>query len=215
MPSPLQEYSLTEIARLKLHHGNGRYINPFNTHDRHGIGRISQIVYWKLFTRNRYKNLYANETIIPISIDWPSIKHSNGLSITWLKHAGLLIKDQGSYFLIDPVFDGLFGLFQDFTPFNFNAGEIPSPHHVLITHGHYDHLDKNSLRMLDKNTHVISPLGYDPIFRELDMRNRTQLDWFETYVAGGCRITLLPSHHWTMRNPVVRAKFITVGFLFD
>jgi len=197
-----QELSLADIARQKLHHVNGRYMNPFNTHDRHGLRRMRQILYWKLLSQNRYKDAYVHERIVPVTIDWPDIKRQTGLSITWLKHAGLLIKDQDRYLLIDPVFDGLFGLFQDFTPLDIDMHQFPRPLHVLITHGHYDHLDKASLSLLEKSTHLIIPLGYDEIFRDLKMFNRTQLDWLETYVAGDCRITLLPSHHWTMRNPV-------------
>ena len=80
---------------------------------------------------------------------------------------------------------------------------MPQPDHVLITHGHYDHLDKTSLASLDKKTHVITPLGYDAIFDKLGMNKRTQLDWFDTYDQGERAITLLPCNHWTMRNPFV------------
>lgn len=201
-----QEYSqghlFQDIAIHKLHHRNGRYTNPFNSHDPHGIRRMSQIIYWKLFSKNRYTNFYDKEKVAPVSIEWSSLNHHDGLSVTWLKHACLLIKDQGIYLLVDPLFNGLFGLFKDFTPFDFDVSLLPKPHHVLITHGHYDHLDKSSLNLLEKSAHIITPLGYDEIFRNLKMFNRNQLDWFETYSADGCRITLLPSHHWTMRNPI-------------
>jgi N-acyl-phosphatidylethanolamine-hydrolysing phospholipase D len=203
MYSQRQKFSLKDIAERKLHHENSRFINPFVSLDRYALWRMGQIVYWKFLTRNRFKTFYTNERVIPVAVDWAAATHFNGLSVTWLKHATLLINDQGRYIHVDPVFDGLFGLFKDFTPLGFDPTEIPKPHHVLITHGHYDHMDENTLRSYDRNTHVISPLGYDQIFKKLRMDNRTQLDWFETFRSGGCRITLLPCHHWTMRNPVV------------
>jgi N-acyl-phosphatidylethanolamine-hydrolysing phospholipase D len=198
-----QAFSLKDITEKKLHHENGGFINPFVHRDRYALWRMGQIVYWKLFTRNRYKSSYVNERITPVAVDWPAVTHTNGLSITWLKHATLLIKDQSRYLHIDPVFGGLLGLFKDFTPLGFDPALIPKPDHVLITHGHYDHLDESTLKFYDTSTHVISPLGYHRIFKSLELENRTQLDWFETYRSNGCRITLLPCHHWTMRNPLV------------
>jgi len=91
---------------------------------------------------------------------------------------------------------------EDFSPLTFDPRQIIKPDHVLITHGHYDHLDKSSLRLLDKETHVISPLGYNTVFQDLNMKNRTRLDWYETYDNDDRSITFMPSNHWTMRNPL-------------
>ena len=50
---------------------------------------------------------------------------------------------------------------------------------------------------------MITPLGYDAVFASIGMKNRTQLDWFDTFDHGERRITLLPCNHWTMRNPII------------
>ncbi len=192
--------TLREIARLRLHHDNGRYLDPFTGNRRRILGRV---LYWKLFTRNPYASLYKNEMVVAVRVDWPAVKKSRGLSLTYLKHACLLIKDQDTHLLIDPVFHALPGFIPDFTPFDFDLCKIPRPDHVLITHGHYDHLDTRTLAGFDKNTHVISPLGYDRILHGLHMKNITPLDWFEQSAQNGQRITLLPCRHWSMRNPVV------------
>ena len=68
------------------------------------------------------------------------------------------------------------------------------------------HLDEPTLAALDPQTHVITPLGYDNIFKDLKMCHRTQLDWFDTIEENGLEITLLPSKHWTMRNPIFGAN---------
>jgi N-acyl-phosphatidylethanolamine-hydrolysing phospholipase D len=100
------------------------------------------------------------------------------------------------------VFSDIYWFIEDFSPLAFNSRQIPVPDHVLITHGHYDHLDKPSLATLEKNTHVISPLGYDSVFKDLGMVNRTRMDWYDIFRDGDRGITFLPSNHWTMRNPV-------------
>ena len=199
MSNQLHGLSLREIARRKLHHGNGRFLNPFSetTH-----GRILKVLSWKLFHENRFKAYYDQERTMPVSIDWEPIRRHNGLSITFLKHASVMIKDLDQYVLVDPVFFDIFWFLKDFTPLEFDINEMPEPDHVLITHGHYDHLDKPSLASLEKDTHVITPLGYNDIFDDLKMGQRTQLDWFDTFRQENLEITLLPCNHWTMRNPL-------------
>ncbi|MBW2124487.1 MAG: MBL fold metallo-hydrolase [Deltaproteobacteria bacterium] len=97
---------------------------------------------------------------------------------------------------------GLFPFIKDFSPIAFDLKAMPQPDVVLITHGHYDHLDKPSLARLNKKAYIISPLGYAPIFRELGFRRTAELDWFETVVWDNLEITLLPCNHWSMRSPI-------------
>lgn len=198
---PLNGRSLKDIAFNKLHHGNdGHYVNPIGR-PRHG--RLWQVMHWKLFHQNKFKKYFDGEQVKPVSIDWGSIRRHRGLSITFLKHASVLIKDINCYILIDPVFSEIFWFIKDFTPLNFNLKQMPKPDHVLITHGHYDHLDKPSLKYLAKDTHFISPLGYNREFGDMDITERTQLDWYDRYQNGQQEITLLPCNHWAMRNPFI------------
>ena len=197
---PIRNMTLRAIAGERLHHGRDRFVNPFTSAVH---GDLLRVLRWKLFAENRFKRYYKEERVTPISIDWKPIRSSNGLSVTFLKHASILIKDIDQYMLVDPVFSSLFWSIRDFTPFAFDVEEIPRPQHVLITHGHYDHLDKTTLTGLGKDTHVISPLGYDAVFKDLGMGCRTQLDWFESFEQEGRQILLLPCNHWTMRNPLV------------
>lgn len=190
-----------QLRYRKLHfsgNGNG-FIDPFVLETRPGL---AQFLFWKLTNHNQLRNLYVQEKVVPVHVDWPQIYHHWGLSITFLKHAALLIKDQGRHLLVDPVFGGLFPFIRDFTPFDFELERIPEPDHILITHGHYDHLDTKTLSRFKSDTHIIAPLGYHRIFNKLNLFNQTHLDWFDTYESGNLQITLLPCHHWTMRNPL-------------
>lgn len=141
----------------------------------------------------------------PVSIDWETVANNPGLSITFIKHACVMIKDRYQYILIDPVFFDL-PVVKAFTPLDFDIKDMPTPDHVLITHGHYDHLDIPSLAVLNPATHVISPLGYNDVFKDLRMSHRTQLDWYDTFEQDGTAIKLLPCMHWTMRNPFMGAN---------
>jgi L-ascorbate metabolism protein UlaG (beta-lactamase superfamily) len=171
-PSPFKDYSLRELAQEKLHHGDDRFVNPFSNKEH---GNMLRVLHWKLFSQNQFRSYYDLEQVVPVSIDWEPIRDHGNLSITFIKHASVMIKDQDQYILVDPVFFEIFRFIKDFSPLESDVREIPRPDHVLISHGHYDHLDTRSLSSLRRDTHVISPLGYDDIFADLKMNNRTQL----------------------------------------
>ena len=191
--------SLDQLVRAKAHHGRNRFINPFGGL-RKDFGRLLK---WKLFTTNQFKQYYPDEKTYSVDIDFDSLNRNPGLSITFIKHACLLIQDNGVRLLIDPVFKDMFPLINDFSPLAFDPAAMPAPDHVLITHGHYDHLNEDSLKLFPPETHVITPLGYDTEFYHLEMLNRTKLDWLESWTHHGMTVVLLPSNHWTMRNPIV------------
>ena len=193
------QMTLEQIARQKRHHGTDLFINPFAPPRKHGL---KEFLKWKLFSENPFEEQYADEPETPVDIDWKPIIAHNGLSVTFINHASVLIRDAGVSILVDPIFFGLSLLYRNFTPLEFDIDTMPRPDHILITHGHYDHLDRDSLSVFAPDTHVITPLGYDQIFSSMEMNNRTQLDWFDAFNDGEREIILLPANHWTMRNPL-------------
>ncbi|MBU0987432.1 MAG: MBL fold metallo-hydrolase [Proteobacteria bacterium] len=195
---PLNGRSLREIALNREHHGNGRFINPVGLPRN---GRFWQLMKWKI-SQNRFRPYLKDQPRRPVAVDWEPVLKHRGAGVTFLKHACILVKDVDSYLLVDPVISDIFWFIEDFSPLTFNPRQIPKPDHVLVTHGHYDHLDTSSLAFFEKNTHVISPLGYDFVFKDLGMLNRTRLDWYDTHRNGGRSITFLPTNHWTLRNPL-------------
>jgi L-ascorbate metabolism protein UlaG (beta-lactamase superfamily) len=196
---PLSGSSLRDIAQQKIHHGTDGLTNPLGPER---DGRFWKVMRWKLFHENRFKKDFAGERVAPVSIDWDPVREHNGFSITFLKHASVMIKDVDRYLIIDPIFSDIFWFIKDFTPFAFDPNSMPTPDLILITHGHFDHLDEPTLKYFDKKTHVISPLGYNKLFENLEMNHRTQLDWFDIYRDEKRQITLLPCNHWTMRSPI-------------
>ena len=173
---PLNGRMLRDIALAREHHGAEGFVNPVGLGRQ---GRFRQIIKWKFFSQNRFSKFYDDEPVTPVAIDWESVKNHQNTSITFLKHASVVINDRGRLIMVDPVYSDIFWFIKDFSPLNFDPRTIPEPQHVLITHGHYDHLDIESLGYLNKNTHIVTPLGYDQHFRELEMTNRSQLDWYQ------------------------------------
>lgn len=198
---PLNGRALVDMARERVHHGDGRYLNPFSVVKK---GSIWPVLRWKLFSTNTFAEHYDGEALRKVQMDWQRVARHHGVSVTFMRHATVLIQDGTTRFLVDPVFGPIFSFIKDFSPLTGDSlDHMPPPTRVLITHGHYDHLDIDSLRRLGPDTRVISPLGYEAEFAEAGITRRTPLDWFDDVTVEGNRITLLPCNHWTMRNPFV------------
>ena len=195
---PLNGRILRELVRRRIHHGRDQFVSPV------GIGRegrLWQVMSWKLFHKNEFRKDLRDEKVTPVEVEWEAIRQHSELSVTFLKHASLLIKDRERYLLVDPVFNDIFWFIKDFSPLRTEG--MPTADEILITHGHYDHLDTASLGSVPAGTHVITPLGYHDEFDSLKMKNRSQLDWYNSIRSGDAEITLLPCNHWTMRNPLI------------
>ena len=84
---PLNGRSLKDISLKKEHHGNGVFINP--------IGplrgrRFLQLLKWK-FSPSQFSPYLKDQSVHPIVINWSPIQAHQGVSVTFLKHAGVLI----------------------------------------------------------------------------------------------------------------------------
>lgn len=198
---PLNGLSLRDIAKKKLHHTSaGIFKNPMSGHNHRNL---VQLLNWKLCQPNHFRKYFDEEPVKTVRINWDDIKQKKGTSVTFLKHACVVIKDDDTLISVDPIFKDITFFIKDFTPLARESFSMPEMDHVLITHGHYDHLDKPSLASLPGGTHVISPIGYDEIFKSLQMNNTHSLDWYGVVDDGKTEITCLPCNHWTMRNPVI------------
>lgn len=195
---PLDGRDLRELVARGAHRRRDRFVNPFSTGRHGGLRRLLQ---WKLFSGNRFRRFYAQEPTVRVRPDWEAVRSSRGLTVTFIKHSCVLIKEGDQVVLVDPVFGRIMPFIKDFSPLGFEPEQMPSPHLVLITHGHYDHLDVDSLRALGNGLQAVSPLGYGGLLSANGFHRHTQLDWFGEFAWKNWRITLLPCNHWTMRNP--------------
>jgi L-ascorbate metabolism protein UlaG (beta-lactamase superfamily) len=82
--------------------------------------------------------------------------------------------------------------------------KLPPIHAVVVSHGHYDHLDIATLSRLAAvhRPRVITPLGNDTIMRNRDPSIAAEsYDWGDRVELGpGVAVTLLPSRHWSARS---------------
>ncbi len=133
-----------------------------------------------------------------------------GLRVTAIGHASLLIQAAGLNILTDPVWSERASPVSFAGPKRVSApgvsfDDLPPIDAVLISHCHYDHLDVATLRRLQAvHTPLMAmPIGNDSIVRAAVPGARCVVgDWWDRLeLGGGVVSTLTPATHWANRWP--------------
>jgi len=125
--------------------------------------------------------------------------------VTWIGHATTLVQYQGVNVLSDPQFSERASPFtfmgpKRATPPSMQIDRLPAIDFVLISHNHYDHLDKHTVRTLGDRTTWLVPLGLKKWFADLGVNNVIEFDWWDTHAVAGAMVTATPSQHWSGRG---------------
>lgn len=135
-------------------------------------------------------------------------------ALTWIGHATFLLQTgNGLNILTDPVFDERASPLPFAGPKRLQApglalNELPHIDAILISHSHYDHLSRDSLRALYRQKGgapmLYAPLGIDLWLAENitggDRSRIVRLDWWDKASLRGLELQLLPVHHWSARG---------------
>jgi len=145
-------------------------------------------------------------------------------SVTWIGHATLLVRIGGQNVLTDPQFS------ERASPLSFMGprravppaiplADLPHIDVVVVSHNHYDHLDRDSLVGLNAQAGgpplFLVPLGLKPWLAEQGISNAVELDWWRHHDHRGLRLYLLPVQHWSARTPFDRNETLWGGWLVD
>lgn len=145
---------------------------------------------------------------------------SSGLRITWFGHSATLIEIDGIAVLTDPTWSERTSPVSWAGPSRFflppvAIADLPPISAVLISHDHYDHLDRNSVIALGKiATRFIVPLGVgaDLTAWGVPEDRITELDWWQSTTIDGVEITATPARHATGRVVPDGDKTLWAGY---
>ena len=147
-------------------------------------------------------------------------KYENEDYIVWIGHATFLIKLGNTTIITDPVFSKnagplIFGP-DRFTDPALSLDEIPKTDLFLLTHNHYDHLDKSTIRKFPfKDAKVLLPLKLGKYFKPR-FKDINEMDWYdEIKVNSDLKITFLPAVHWSKRSLTDTNKTLWGNFLIE
>lgn len=148
---------------------------------------------------------------------------SREVRVTWIGHATALVQLPGLNLLTDPVWSdrsspvGFAGPHR-FVPPPIALEALPPIHAVLLSHDHYDHLDRPTVEALrtrfGDDLLWLTPLGYRSWFARLGVENVIERDWWEEaeLPGGRFRAVAVPARHWTRRRPGGTNKRLWCGW---
>lgn len=140
----------------------------------------------------------------PDLADW----EEQQLAAAWLGHATVLLRVGGMTVLTDPVFFNRVGIGLGLMTGGprrligaaLRPRELPKIDLILISHAHFDHLDRPSLFRLPKDTPVVTAHQTADLVRDLKFKSVTELAWGERTRVGSLDITAAPVNHWGART---------------
>lgn len=197
-----------------------KFINPIPT----SSGDFSKLI---PMLREYSKNTAETVPVIPLGPFTTDIsaftkKSTSGLRITWIGHSSLLIEIDGRRILTDPVWSERASFLSFMGPKRFfepalSLNDLPKLDAVLISHDHYDHLDKETIKhFAGTNIPFFCSLGVEQHLEKWGILPNfiTKLDWGDSaMIDHDVVITETPSRHFSGRGIINRNETLWSSFV--
>lgn len=204
----------------KSHHTKDGFRNIYTSDE----SRFSDFLKWR-WSRFWKKIPEAPDYNFPLAENDPEFLKSNRekTTLTWIGHATVLLQMNGKNILTDPHFSKRASPVQWAGPervvspgLSFN--ELPPIDIVVISHSHYDSLDKQTIINLSKreggeNTIFFVPLGLKSWFQDLAVEKIIEMDWWDNHEQDGLKITAVPVKHWSKRSLFSKNNTLWAGWV--
>jgi L-ascorbate metabolism protein UlaG (beta-lactamase superfamily) len=137
----------------------------------------------------------------------PVLTANGELALTFIGHSSFFVQTAGKAILIDPNFAKWLFVLKRLRQPGLRIQDLPAVDLVLVTHAHFDHLHRPSLRAIARQTmrlrgvapSIILPHNVLDLVEDLGFREIMELRWWETCHFDGLKITHVPSRHWGAR----------------
>lgn len=177
---------------------------------------VWKVLKWQ-FTRHRH----PWPDSVPVQTRRPDPAVAAGIRATWVGHATVLVQAPGLNLLTDPVWSRRIGPtswlgYARFARPGIEFEDLPPLDAVLVSHDHYDHLDRPTLERLarGKAKLAIAPLGTAALVAKAGFERVVALDWWQSAVLPtGDTVTLVPAYHHGARWPWDKNKRLWGGFV--
>lgn len=157
--------------------------------DWHRRNYLAEVLIPSLFVKR------AGDYVPPV---FPKIQPGQ-IGITWIGHASFLIQTHDTNILIDPNWAKWLKVIKRLKKPGFEIQHLPQIDAVLVTHAHFDHLDRRTLRKIAADQPIVVPIGVGNLVHDLGFHIVHELDYWESVELGPVNVSLTPCYHWGAR----------------
>lgn len=202
------------------HFDGEHFFNPDGDNDtvRPPAGQSRGGFFWRYLTGRDGRPAWPDSVAVHPVAPPPRVEGER-MVVTWVGHATMLVQTQGLNILTDPVWSDRVG------PFGIGPRRVAAPgidfdrlppiDLVLVSHNHYDHLDKATLKRLWERDRprIVTSLGNDSIIAQTGAA-ATALDWNgRVTVKPGIDVIATRAHHWGSRWGTDRNRALWSAFV--
>jgi L-ascorbate metabolism protein UlaG (beta-lactamase superfamily) len=175
----------------------------FQNHEFPSVEKFGKAFKWML-NKNTQKEIKRKDTWKMQVVKDDSFLKSSDDAIVFLGHSTFFIRLAGKQILIDPIF-GKLPLQKRFTEFPIAVEKMVNIDYILVSHAHYDHCDKDSLKILqaqNPKAKFLTGLKMESLLKKWVKNNEIQeAGWYQKYnLDDTVEICFLPSRHWSNRG---------------
>jgi len=193
VPTPFSRKKRTDVIRAGAQNGAGKQsatrVSLKPGLDWHKRNFLTEVLIPSLFTKR------SGDREMPL---FPKVRPGE-ICITWIGHASFLIQLEGMNVLIDPNWSMWLKVIKRLKRPGMTIDNLPSIDSVLVTHAHFDHLDRRTLRRVAADQPIVVPIGVGNLVHDLGFNIVHELDEWEEVQLGPLKISLTPCHHWGAR----------------
>ncbi len=121
------------------------------------------------------------------------------ICITWIGHASFLVQTPEHSILIDPNWAKWLKIIKRIKHPGLEIHDLPAIDLVLVTHAHFDHLDKRTLRAVARDQPIVVPQNVGNLVHGLGFDQVHEMKSWDTFEHGSLKITMTPAKHWGAR----------------
>jgi L-ascorbate metabolism protein UlaG (beta-lactamase superfamily) len=137
----------------------------------------------------------------------PVLARRGELGVTFIGHSSFFLQIGGRNILVDPNFARWIFVLKRLRRPGLKLRELPAIDAVLVSHAHFDHLHRPSLRAIawltrrktGKRPAIIVPRHVRDLVSDLGYGRIIELDWWQSFQLGNVEVTHVPSRHWGAR----------------
>lgn len=167
-----------------------------------GSANLARII-WRALTQK----VQDKKPLVGFPVHKPDLSGSHDILLK-ISHSTVLMRLDGQYVLTDPVFSKRASPIQFVGPKRFHClplsiAELPRLDVVAISHDHYDHLDKDSIKALAAKTAMfVVPTGVDKHLLRfgVNVNKITVLAWWQQVKLGSLTLHATPAQHFSGRG---------------